>query len=1057
MAAQLHIMIVPHTHWDREWYQTFQQFRIRLVRAVDKLLDILERDANYRYFMLDGQTIILDDYIEARPEQAERLMHFIRSKRILVGPWYIQPDEFLVSGESLIRNLQRGLRQAREAGNPMHIGYVPDTFGHIAQLPQILRGFNIDNAVFWRGVGDEARQSEFYWQAPDGSRVLVIHLADPLGYSNARQLPLAPQEFIARVELLAANLLGKASTDTLLFMNGSDHLEPQDGLPAAIEAANKQLAHLDPRHEELLLAASQRNQRNQQIRHNGWKKHYDSIVLEIGTLPQYIERVRQQYNDFETLRGEMRSSRYSPLLPAVLSTRMWIKQQNTAAEHLLTNWVEPLTAWAALLNVPYPRGLVDLAWRYLLQNQPHDSICGCSIDQVHRENRVRFAQCQQIGESLLAQSMQQITAHIDTRAPFPTSHVTYRPLPLIVFNPAPGPRTEAVQAVVQLPGALHNAVVVDERGEQVPYRVAHRWRQEIGSLPVSRETLAMAATLSGVTSAKQFMQMAQNMIATALGEQGEALVISHIYIESYRESSLHHVHYVPQPGVVHIEVMLAPAGRVIVNEQELTAATEHMLTLLHDESIHTLEITAVDQARETLEFLAADLPAYGYKTFWLYPRGLKAEPHEPREPHEPQREQREQAERTDQTRRALLASEGAIENEFYRVTVNVQDGTLTVTDKLTGAVFAGLNRFIDGGDVGDLYTYCPPDKDMLVAEPLEPVKVELVNAGPVRATLRISARMALPGCCTADRAGRSSRLTICPIVSEISLTPGVRRVDIHTSIDNRVKDHRLRVVFPVSYKVESSVAEGTFEVRSRPAALPWPVDVTEWAEEPVNTFPQKRFVDMSNGEIGLAVLNRGLPEYEVLQAGPACPGLATDQFALALTLLRCVEWLSRGDLKTRHGHAGPMEQTPEAQCLGQQEFDYALVPHSGDWQAEEALVLREAQNFNLPLAKRVIASELHEGRLASQAALVEIEPRELVLSALKRSNDGQGLVVRLYNPLEREVEAEIRLGCAFERVSVTNLLEEVQERLEHPGEGRPVRIHVGGGRIVTLLFDHPEL
>src|SRR5579859_4144935 len=194
MAEQLNIILVPHTHWDREWYLTFQQFRARLVHTIDKLLDILDRDSNFSHFMLDGQTIVLDDYLEVQPEQEARLKQYTRSGRISVGPWYVQPDEFLVSGEALIRNLQMGLSRAREFGNPMYVGYVPDLFGHIAQLPQILRGFNIDSAVFWRGVGAEAQQSEFYWEAPDGSRVLVMHLADPIGYSNARQMPLSREE-----------------------------------------------------------------------------------------------------------------------------------------------------------------------------------------------------------------------------------------------------------------------------------------------------------------------------------------------------------------------------------------------------------------------------------------------------------------------------------------------------------------------------------------------------------------------------------------------------------------------------------------------------------------------------------------------------------------------------------------------------------------------------------------------------------------------------------------------------------------------------------------------
>lgn len=1031
MAEQLNILIVPHTHWDREWYQTFQQFRIRLVKTVDKLLALLDRDPHFRFFMLDGQTIVLDDYLEVRPEQEEHLKRYIRSGRILVGPWYLQPDEFLVSGEALIRNLQIGLHRAAEFGGGMHVGYVPDCFGHIAQLPQILQGVGIDNAVFWRGVGEEAYQSEFYWEAPDGSRVLVIHLADPTGYSNARLLPLQPSEFVTRVELLTSNILPKATTSTLLFMNGSDHLEPQEGLPAVINAANSLLAHLDPKRQDML---------NRFHQANGHHKQYDAIHMQIGTLPQYIEQVRRESPELETLSGEMRSSQFYHLLPSVLSTRMWIKQKNNACEHLLQNWVEPLTAWASLQGTPYPEGFVRLAWRYLLQNHPHDSICGCSIDQVHRENAVRFSQCQQIGENVLSQAMQHIVDAVDTSAPFPVTHASHAPIPIVVFNPGPGPRTERVRATAQLPDSLHNAVIVDAAANTMPYRVVNRWRQVVGTMPIARDMFSTAIALAGVSTPAQLLQMAHSMMMSALGQEaggGEGgeeheQVITRVSLEDYAEPSPHHAHHPLQPGVVAIEVMIAPAGRAEVNEQELNAAGERVLALLDREDVHTLEVSLADRARETLDFVATDLPAYGFKTFWLYPRGLKNLP-----------------ETRENSASSLVVGPQSIENEYYRVEVDTRDGTLTVTDKLTDHVFRGQNRFIDEGDVGDLYTYCPPEHDTLVYKPAEPPEIELLHSGPVCATLRVSGRYALPGACSASRKERSARLTICPIISDISLVPGVRRIDIHTRIENRVKDHRVRVAFPVSYTVEHATAEGTFEVRTRPAVQPRPANVIDWAEEPVNVFPQKRFVDISNGGIGLGILNQGLPEYEVLQSAPF---LAEGESAVAVTLLRCVEWLSRGDLTTRHGHAGPMEHTPEAQCLGHHEFDYALVPHSGNWEAEEGLVLREAQAFNLSIASHTMVAETHGGQLPATAALLEVAPRELVVSAIKRSNDGRGTVVRVYNPLSHAIDASIRPGFSFQQAHIANLLEEPQETIQLAESDSSVRLAIRGGGIITLLF-----
>ena len=306
-------------------------------------------------------------------------------------------------------------------------------------------------------------------------------------------------------------------------------------------------------------------------------------------------------------------------------------------------------------------------------------------------------------------------------------------------------------------------------------------------------------------------------------------------------------------------------------------------------------------------------------------------------------------------------------------------------------------------------------------------------------------------------------MTACQIVSDVSLTAGVHRIDIHTRVENRVKDHRLRVTFPVPYTVERVAAEGTFEVRSRPLAAPRPGDVAEWLEQPVNTFPQKRFVDVSNGTVGLGVLNRGLPEYEIVQD-------EAGQMAVAVTLLRCVEWLSRGDLSTRQGHAGPMEFTPEAQCLGHHEFDYALVPHSGDREAEEALVLREAHAFNTPV-RVLTASPLSsspskmergpggEAQLPSRASLVEVVPRTLEVSAIKRSENGQGVIERVYNPMSHSVEASLRPGFACSRAFVTNLQEEIeagqQRGMAEAGHPQGVPLHFGlrAGEIMTILFE----
>ncbi|HEV2238086.1 MAG TPA: hypothetical protein VGR57_15605, partial [Ktedonobacterales bacterium] len=464
MAEPTTLIVVPHTHWDREWYQTFQQFRRRLVHTVDAVLDVLERDPGFTHFMLDGQTIPLDDYLEVRPEQAERLRALARAGRLLVGPWYLQPDEFLVGGESLIRNLQVGLRAAAEYGGAMPVGYVPDLFGHIGQLPQILRGMGLDNAVLWRGVGEEVAQSEFRWAAPDGTSVLVVWLCDEWGYSNARTLPLEPDALLARLRALAEPLRARATTGTLLLMNGSDHLEPQVGLPEAIAAVNARLGE-------------------------------SGTSAVIGTLPQYIEAIQRADPPLATHSGELRSSRYAHLLPGVLSTRMWIKQRNAACEAALTRWAEPAAALAWLEGAPWPEGLLRVAWRHLLTNHPHDSICGCSLDQVHEEMRPRFDQSEQIAAMVASEALEHLAARVDTRAPGGAG------TPLVVFNPSAHTRSDVVTCELEVPSGP--VEVVDDAGQTVPCHVTETETRELAAqelhkdLVVSMIDLAREGRLEG--------------------------------------------------------------------------------------------------------------------------------------------------------------------------------------------------------------------------------------------------------------------------------------------------------------------------------------------------------------------------------------------------------------------------------------------------------------------------------------------------------------------------------------------------------------------------------
>lgn len=289
------INLVSHTHWDREWYLTFQQFRIRLVHTLDRLLALLEADPFYRHFMLDGQTILIEDYLQIRPEKTGLLKTLIQSGRLVIGPWYVLADEFLVSPEATIRNLLAGQRICRQFGGRMPVGYTPDPFGHIGQLPQILLGFGIDSACFWRGLADEP--CEVWWQSPDGSRILAIYLRE--SYSNAASLPMEdPDLFTSEVKRLAQELEPFCKTDHILLMNGTDHAEPSLQTSACVDYANQRLT-------------------DYRLDHSTLPVYIQSIQAELGSNP-----------NLPVVMGELRACKRVPVLPGVLSTRIWIKQRN---------------------------------------------------------------------------------------------------------------------------------------------------------------------------------------------------------------------------------------------------------------------------------------------------------------------------------------------------------------------------------------------------------------------------------------------------------------------------------------------------------------------------------------------------------------------------------------------------------------------------------------------------------------------------------------------------------------------------------------------------------
>lgn len=875
--------VISHTHWDREWYLTFERFRLRLVDLIDRLLDLMEADPGFRYFNLDGQGIILEDYLKIRPENEERLRALISQGRITIGPWYVLNDEFLVSGESTVRSLLLGHKVVGRFGPVMKVGYLPDQFGNISQMPQILRGFGIDNCIFGRGLqlsGD--RKMEFVWQSPDGSEVLTSLMA--LWYNNAQHIPTASDGAAAMVDGLVKAMGPRSASSHLLFMNGVDHLEAQYDLSEAL---------------------------------NSLKDSPHTVIH--SRLPDYVDALRGDpgASKLETVRGELREDRGGSILAGVLSSRIYLKQANERCMRLLEKYAEPASLWAMCAKMKYPQGELEYAWKLLMENHPHDSICGCSTDEVHSEMTARFARVEQLAQELRDRAL----AHIANR-------VKVEGLALVVFNTLSWDRTDVVRATIDVP--LGDPDRTDPSQDK-----ARDW---------------------------------------------PALEI------------------------------LSPAGETVP------------FTLLSSQKvarpeIHPEKLPMVQWVRRfEVEFIAQDVPAMGFSAYRLQRAAKHPTPSRGV---------------SDQCRGCLSLSSGTLE-----ISLDADDFCVAwESGEDEASYLEHISSLEDSGDVGDEYNYRKPDRDIRITGEgaLRQTRVNYISE--VSGELELRYRLDLPESATPGQQARSERAAVCPVSVKARLYEGVPRIEFETLIQNNAKDHRLRALFCSDAEgATHSVAGSAFDVVERPLHIP-----EDW-DRAATFHPMDGWVDVSNGEKGLAVFVDGLREYELHDD----PGRT-----LAITLLRSVGILSgTGDIPH-------VQRVPDAQCLGEHSARYAVYPHTGDW--KQGKVWKEALNYQAPMVAvqvgdldRARSIEPVEKKMPLQMSFVRITPDTLCPSALKKTESGSAVVVRFWNVLEERVDGEVTVRCG-KKAWRANLLEERLEELP-VDEGR-IPVSAGPREIVTLIVE----
>ena len=849
------LWVVPHTHWDREWYLPFEDFRIHLVEVIDEVIATLEERPVYR-FTLDGQAILIEDYLEIRPEMEARLRALLAAGQIETGPCYVLPDEFLVGAESLVRNLLHGrVVCERHGSRPASVGYLPDSFGHPAQLPQILLGFGLRSFVFSRGLGDERERvgGRFRWRAPDGSEVLA--LPQPVDYGAAasighsvrsrQQSPGAnAADRIEQILRAEGPMLADPGFRDLFLGNGVDHSHLQDDLPEVLA----ELRALRPH-----------------------------VQAAIARLSDYTAAIAQEPGELPSFSGELAGGARLNVLRGVNSSRIYLKQENERCERALQA-AETLSALAVLArpaDVRYPLAELRYGWRELLRNHPHDSICGCSVDEVHDDMHQRFRSALQVALRL------------------------------------------SDMALHALGGARPSGDnELESHGHDGRYRWSYR---PMPGGPVRDEERTGAASFANVLPFAR-----RRLVALEL------------------------------PADLAASPILSAGGRAVQVDEDSHA------------------------------WLELELPGFSA-------HGVAVEPAAPAGAVDPP---------------VQASDEHTIENGRYRVTAD-DDGTLTVEHRRSGVTLRGLHRLEDVADRGDSYTFCPVDGDVPVGA--GSARVRVTAAGPVFAELELATELGLPVALAEDRRARSPDTIGCRVVTRVRLAASSERLEFATTVDNRARDHRLRVCFPAPDRPALVRAEGHYAIARRD---PRPLWNGAWVEPPHDTNHTLGAVAAG----GLTLYTTGLPEYEV-----------TDGGALALTLLRCVGWLSRGDLSTRRGNAGPQLPVPGAQCPGVHRFAYALEIG----QPSDAELLRRSQDHRFAFVAGRPGVDL-PGPLGVEG--------DVVVTALKGAEDGDGVVLRACNP--GAGPAELRLDVAAEIVRCR-----LDESALGPGAGV---IAVGPGEIVTL-------
>lgn len=418
------VHVVPHSHWDREWYFTTSRSKIYLMKDFKDVLDTLESNEEFKYFMIDAQASLLDDYLKWMPQDEERIKLLVKKGKLIIGPWYTQTDQLVISGESIVRNLYYGIERCKEFGNYMKVGYVPDSFGQSAQMPQIYNGFGIKDSLFWRGVSDDMVDStEFNWKGSDGTVAFAVQI--PFGYYCGGNIPEDEEDLKEYLKEQIGKLKEKASTNNVYLPNGFDQAPIRINLPEILKKANT----IDEDNEYI-----------------------------ISNIENYIKSVKVERSDFKELEGEFVNGKHMRIHKSIFSSRSDLKIMNNHLENYIVNVVEPILAMSYSLGNEYPHTTMRDIWKLMFENAAHDSIGSCNSDTTNEDVYMRYKQARDLSTNLLDLHMRFVATKIKNNNEVIT---------LTLFNAFPKARTEVVEFEAFIPE--EDFIIKNAQGKELKY------------------------------------------------------------------------------------------------------------------------------------------------------------------------------------------------------------------------------------------------------------------------------------------------------------------------------------------------------------------------------------------------------------------------------------------------------------------------------------------------------------------------------------------------------------------------------------------------------------